>query len=70
MWGIYRAHTAWNMDVASYCIRLDRRQLAEGTYHDLEVAKGIDGRAPIRTLMISDLLHRFLSILKLLMLSC
>jgi hypothetical protein len=27
------------MDVASYCIRLDRRQLAEGTYHNLEVAK-------------------------------
>jgi hypothetical protein len=26
--------------VASYCIWLDRRQLAEGTYHDLEVAKG------------------------------
>jgi hypothetical protein len=29
----------WNMDVASYFIQLDRRQLAEGTCHDLEVAK-------------------------------
>jgi hypothetical protein len=40
MWSIYRAHMGWNMDVASYCIQLGRRQLAEGTYHDLEVAKG------------------------------
>jgi hypothetical protein len=40
MWSIYRAHMAWNIDVASYCIQLVQRQLAEGTYHDLEVAKG------------------------------
>jgi hypothetical protein len=60
----------WNMYVASYCIRLDRRQFAEATYHDLEVAKGDQWTGTNPQLLISDLLHEFLSILELFMLSC